>query len=299
MNVALVWFWILALIAVVSAILMVANRNPVRSALFLVANFFILAILYLTLSAQFIAAVQIIVYAGAIMVLFLFVIMLLNLGSPEGLRERGGIQAPVAVLLGLIFLSVLSMAGGISTGLAPGKATPSTIEGSPRFAPADIRDVPGLAARLQDPQDPVSQYLKDRLSDEAQRTLAGTVTAQPFDEKQDALLAIQLANELNRILEQPGLYDQQRFAQVYLSPTTRRLIAQNPQEGEDLLRLNRLLLEQTYPLEIAKSQSIGAVETVGLALFDSAQPWLFPFEVTSILLLVGIVGAIVMAKRQI
>ena len=59
--------------------MVVIQVNPVRSALFLVLNFFALAGIYLLANAQFIAAIQIIVYAGAIMVLFLFVIMLLNL----------------------------------------------------------------------------------------------------------------------------------------------------------------------------------------------------------------------------
>ncbi|HXG23431.1 MAG TPA: NADH-quinone oxidoreductase subunit J [Chthonomonadales bacterium] len=167
------FFWFLALISVGSAIAVVANRNPVRSALFLVVNFFVLAIFYLTLSAQFIAAVQVIVYAGAIMVLFLFVIMLLNLGSPEVMRERGGLQTPAAVVLGIFFLTVLNAAGGVSAGLAPSRATAESL---------------------------------------------------------------------------------------------------------------------------AKG---GTVETIGLALFDASQPWLFPFELTSVLLLIGIVGAIVMAKRRL
>src|ERR1051326_3325632 len=101
-------FWILALTSVSSAILVVANKNPVRSALFLVLNFFVLALLYITLSAQFIAAVQVIVYAGAIMVLFLFVIMLLNLGAPEALKERGRLQPIAAWTLGLLFIGVLA-----------------------------------------------------------------------------------------------------------------------------------------------------------------------------------------------
>src|SRR2546421_7977399 len=111
MSGSMILFWILAAVSVGSALLVVANTNPVRSALFLVVNFFVLAVLYLTLSAQFIAAVQVIVYAGAIMVLFLFVIMLLNLGAPGALRERGGLQAPVAIVLALAFLTVLSAAG--------------------------------------------------------------------------------------------------------------------------------------------------------------------------------------------
>jgi NADH-quinone oxidoreductase subunit J len=80
-------FFLLAATALISGIMVVIQVNPVRSALFLVLNFFALAGIYLLANAQFIAAVQIIVYAGAIMVLFLFVIMLLNLRQPE---EGGG-----------------------------------------------------------------------------------------------------------------------------------------------------------------------------------------------------------------
>lgn len=76
-------FFLLAATALISGIMVVIQVNPVRSALFLVLNFFALAGIYLLANAQFIAAIQIIVYAGAIMVLFLFVIMLLNLRQPE------------------------------------------------------------------------------------------------------------------------------------------------------------------------------------------------------------------------
>ncbi|MBI3586049.1 MAG: NADH-quinone oxidoreductase subunit J [Ignavibacteriales bacterium] len=68
--------------------MMITRRSPVMSALYLILNFFALAGLYLTLHAQFIAVIQILVYAGAIMVLFLFVIMLLNLGDEKKLSEK-------------------------------------------------------------------------------------------------------------------------------------------------------------------------------------------------------------------
>jgi NADH-quinone oxidoreductase subunit J len=78
MTLELILFIIFALICVVSSVLMITRPNPIMSALFLVLNFAALAGLYLTLNAQFIAVAQVIVYAGAIMVFFLFVIMLLN-----------------------------------------------------------------------------------------------------------------------------------------------------------------------------------------------------------------------------
>ena len=74
-----VLFFFLAVISVASAILMITRRSPISSALFLVLNFFTVSGLYLLLKAQFIAIIQVLVYMGAIMVLFLFVIMLLNL----------------------------------------------------------------------------------------------------------------------------------------------------------------------------------------------------------------------------
>src|SRR5204862_212486 len=74
-------FWVFAPISVASAIGMLLVRNAVHAALFLIVNFFCLAVFYLLLDAPFLFAVQIVVYAGAIMVLFLFVIMLLGVDS--------------------------------------------------------------------------------------------------------------------------------------------------------------------------------------------------------------------------
>src|ERR1700757_3733974 len=71
-------FYLFALVAVVASLLVVAQRNPVYSVLLLIASFGALSGLYVLLEAPFVAVVQIIVYAGAIMVLFLFVVMLLN-----------------------------------------------------------------------------------------------------------------------------------------------------------------------------------------------------------------------------
>jgi len=75
-----IFFYLVALIAVLSGLLVVTCKSPVNSALALVNTFFCLAVFYVMLHAPFMAAIQIMVYAGAIMVLILFVIMLLNLG---------------------------------------------------------------------------------------------------------------------------------------------------------------------------------------------------------------------------
>jgi NADH-quinone oxidoreductase subunit J len=106
----LIVFVVLAPVAVVSALGMVLSRNAVYSALLLVVNFFCLAGFYVLLEAQFVAAVQVIVYAGAIMVLFLFVLMLLGVESQEAVKETIKGQRPAAVLLTLGLLVAIAAA---------------------------------------------------------------------------------------------------------------------------------------------------------------------------------------------
>lgn len=102
-----IFFYLVALVTVVSGYLVVRCQSPVNSALALVNTFFCLAIFYVMLYAPFMAAIQIIVYAGAIMVLILFVIMLLNLGSEARKRYTHGVVwaaiASLLVLLNLVF----------------------------------------------------------------------------------------------------------------------------------------------------------------------------------------------------
>ena len=95
-------FWFFAGVAILSAALCILQRNPVSAALWLVSTMFSLAAIYVLLDAQFIAAIQVLVYAGAVMVLFLFVIMLLNLGhTPSDLRGPSSVTATV-VIVGLL-----------------------------------------------------------------------------------------------------------------------------------------------------------------------------------------------------
>ena len=99
-------FWGTAFLSLGSALLMIRARNPIHSALLLVMNFFTLAVFYVLLDAHFLAAVQVIVYAGAIMVLFLFVIMLLGVDREDVVDDRMPLQFPLAVILGLAFAGI-------------------------------------------------------------------------------------------------------------------------------------------------------------------------------------------------
>lgn len=105
-------FYIFATIAVLSAALCILQRSPMVSALWLISTMFSLAAIYVLLNAQFIAAIQVLVYAGAIMVVFLFVVMLLNLGHADEIADIKGKGARIAAgAVGLAFLAQLFALG--------------------------------------------------------------------------------------------------------------------------------------------------------------------------------------------
>ena len=116
-------FILMALVSVTSAVMMLRSQNAGHSALWLVLNFTAIAVLYVVLNAPFIAMVQITVYAGAIMVLFLFVIMLLGAEQLQGIttdvrgseRYHQGVAIVLVVLL-LVGFGILLTQGGIGSG---------------------------------------------------------------------------------------------------------------------------------------------------------------------------------------
>src|SRR5438046_5763610 len=102
-------FWIFALLTLIFGAAVVINRNPVASALSLVMSFLGLAALFMSLNAYFIGIIQVLVYAGAVMVLFLFIIMLLNLRAEEERRinwltSAGGIAVALILLIRIFFV---------------------------------------------------------------------------------------------------------------------------------------------------------------------------------------------------
>ena len=115
-------FILMALVSLTSAVMMLRSHNAVHSALWLVLNFSAIAVLYVVLNAPFIAVVQITVYAGAIMVLFLFVIMLLGAEQLQGVTGAQGserIHQIIAAVLGamlLIGFVIVMTQGGLASG---------------------------------------------------------------------------------------------------------------------------------------------------------------------------------------
>jgi NADH-quinone oxidoreductase subunit J len=116
-------FGVLSLIAIFSGILVIFSRNPIYSVLYLIITFFAIAGHYILLNAQFLAIVHIIVYAGAIMVLFLFVIMMLNLNKETEPHKPAWIQIAAVIAGGIMMITLVGALKGA-------EAIPQTIPGN-------------------------------------------------------------------------------------------------------------------------------------------------------------------------
>jgi len=129
MIVQAIMFYVFAALAVASGVLVVSSRNPVHSVLFLIAAFFNAAGLFVLIGAEFLAMILVIVYVGAVAVLFLFVVMMLDIDFAQ---LRGGFvrYLPIGALVGFILLAELVLVIG-SWVVAPGVPSPAAAGGVP------------------------------------------------------------------------------------------------------------------------------------------------------------------------
>jgi NADH-quinone oxidoreductase subunit J len=104
-------FILFTVVAIAGALVMVLSRNPVHSAIGLLAAMFSIAVFYVLQNAHFLAAVQVIIYAGAVMTLFLFVIMLIGVDRTEDISERLPYQRPLVILVTVGLAAVILVAG--------------------------------------------------------------------------------------------------------------------------------------------------------------------------------------------
>jgi NADH-quinone oxidoreductase subunit J len=125
MTLALFFFYVFSIIAVASALMVIASRNPVHSVLFLILTFVNAAGLFMLAGAEFLALILIVVYVGAVAVLFLFVTMMLDVDFAS-LRQGVLQYAPVGVVVGLILLVELLLVGG-SYVMAPATTAASVV----------------------------------------------------------------------------------------------------------------------------------------------------------------------------
>lgn len=118
MNITQILFWVLAISSLFSAVMVITSRNPVYSVLWLIVTFFSISGHYILLNAQFLAIVNIIVYAGAIMVLFLFVIMLMNLSRDTEPQKNKWLKLAGAVAGGSLLLVLVAALRHTEQGMA-------------------------------------------------------------------------------------------------------------------------------------------------------------------------------------
>ena len=137
-----VHFYLFGLIAIASSIAFVTRKSPVAAALWLVNTMFCLAALYVMLEAHFIGVIQVLVYAGAIMVVFLFVVMLLNLGQPSEIADMRGKWGRLAAgLLGLALLAQVVVLAG--------KRLPEPFTPGGGYNPDVVRDLGAVGSVAQ------------------------------------------------------------------------------------------------------------------------------------------------------
>lgn len=122
-------FWVLALVLIGTGVFTITARKPVHSVVGLLGNFIALAILYLTLQAEFLAVIQIVVYSGAILILFVFVIALLSSGVKP--FDVGPDRLPKVLVPAVVIGAIALVAIVYGTARAPSPAQPSIAAGSP------------------------------------------------------------------------------------------------------------------------------------------------------------------------
>ncbi len=278
MGVEVIFFFVLALGLVVTSLLVVTFRNPIHSAVSLVGTFLLLAGVYALLNATFLAVIQIMVYAGAILVLFLFVIMLLNLGDDELGEARFTVGKFVAVagavgLLGALVAGILGIQDKAPievTAEMKGQSVSQVVAGN--FP--DLNKASASRLVLQ------NTYIDgEKVKDAAQKLEGGELLT----------FSTTRYPGLVRRAEVPGMED------IRLLHLTEEEIKTAQAEGEDIKPLSSKD-RRALTKRVALWNQYGSIEDVGRLIYTK---WFFVFEVTALLLFAAIVGAVVLAKRRL
>ena len=280
-------FFVTAAATVASALMVVLHRNPVINALYLVLCFFGVAVLYVLLESHFLAALQVLLYAGAVLVLFLMIIMLIRLDHEQlmKVKPKPGKALAVAAALGVILVLI---------GVAHSLSNPSSQRGpfllqreQPERMAAFLLDLGERRANLNvaPEKEPLSESDKVQLATQALTALAKPETKakaqwpEPFrsmgPDKIEALRKALLA----------GLSRQWTLAQLGA-----------PAGFKELNRADIAAFIRTAArARLTQLEEFGTTASVGRELFAH---YLLPFEAASILLLAAIVGVLLLARRN-
>ncbi len=263
------FFWIFAFGAIITSCAVIVSRNPLYCALLLIADFFCFAGLYVLLSAHFLAVVQVLVYGGAIMVLFLFIIMLLNLRGKNLVANRFQVHYLIAIASGVVIF--LFSAGVILAAVDMDEV-------------ADEREA--HAAQLEEADDP--DEVEPLATDSAIPNLWVDAEERAVEE---AYRAKMLAWRDGTAAPSDGKYSRFNPEREYeLPPSLDPEPFMEAELGEDAD-------EDVGPAIVPGRKGLyGTFKPVSIKLVNR---FVIPFELTAVLLLASIVGAVILAKRRV
>jgi NADH:ubiquinone oxidoreductase subunit 6 (subunit J) len=280
-------FFVTAAATVASALMVVLHRNPVINALYLVLCFFGVAVLYVLLESHFLAALQVLLYAGAVLVLFLMIIMLIRLDQEQlmKVRPKPGKALAVAAALGVV-LVMIGVAHSLSSSSSPRGPFLLQREQPERIA-AFLLELGERRADLNvaPQEESLSERDKVQLARQALTALAKPETKakarwpEPFRS-----LAPDKIEALRKALL-VGLGRQWTLAQLGVPAGFRGL------NRADITAFIRTAARA----RLAQLEDFGTTASVGRDLFSR---YLLPFEAASILLLAAIVGVLLLARRN-
>lgn len=270
-------FYAAAALAVASAAMVVWHRNPVINALYLVLTLFALAVVFVLLHAHFLAAVQVLVYAGAALVLFLLIVMLLNLDEQSlkivkpGLSQAAGVAAVFAVTL-----LIAAVGGGLKT-THVNESDPVQVENFVTYVNKVRSGYRETTGANRGEVLAMAQLLLEALDDPQMKsnfTAPGKIATLPESRFNDLRKTLETsASELHGIEEIGPPADFQDFSR------------------EDMLDL----LAAAGEARLKQMREFGTTAAVGRLLFSR---YILPFEAASFLLLAAIIGVLVLARRK-
>ncbi|MGM0557081.1 MAG: NADH-quinone oxidoreductase subunit J family protein [Myxococcota bacterium] len=266
------FFWIFAVGALASSVAVLLFRNPLYSALSLIADFFCFAGLYVLLSAHFMAVTQVLVYGGAIMVLFVFIIMLLNLSDADLGPRRFSLHHILAVGVGIgVFVfsatAIWSMVDETKTAEARADAV------------TDYQ----MAVEAQDAEEGDAEPLYIVKTPSEVPGLYSDLSEDALIQEYDAKLDSWQAGDSDYADQKYDRFDPTR--PMALPPA----LVKSDTEGVD--DLNTRLSDKR-----GGGGLFGTVEPISILLVNR---FVIPFELTAILLLAAIVGAVIIAKKRL
>lgn len=280
------FFWILAIGAVVTSVAVIRFKNPLYSALSLVLDFLCFAGLYALLSAHFIAVTQVLVYTGAIMVLFLFIIMLLNLKEDELEQFDLRVHYLLAVVsaAGLLFF--------LATSIAPLGSKQRVVDGR-----AKAQEVYKAAKTKHDEQVKKADAETDEKKKKAMVLRNKQTKPQYIVKTRTAISSLYL--DLNEAgLEQVNRRKVNAYRSGRITPASGKYARFD--ESKPMIIPPAMtglgLKTERGEIRARKSPSFGTIQPISVLIVNR---FVVPFELTAILLLAAIIGAMIIAKRRL